>query len=47
MGLNDELTERVVGCIDYIINDWYGDEYEGDEFVLSHENFFTIEGLEF
>jgi hypothetical protein len=39
----------VVRCADYIINDWTGeaDPDERDEYLLSHENFFSVEGLEF
>jgi hypothetical protein len=49
MGLSDELTERVVHSSDFIINDWDGQDNpdERDEWILSHENFFTEEGLEF
>jgi hypothetical protein len=45
MGLSDDMTEGVVRTSDYVINDWNGKENanENDEYVLSHENFFTLD----
>jgi hypothetical protein len=47
MGLSDGMTEQVVRAGDYVINDWNGGENadENNEYVLSHENFFTLEDL--
>ena len=49
MGLSDELTEQVVHCSHFIIDYWNGNEDpdEMNEWVLSHDDFFTVEGLEF
>lgn len=49
MGLSDTITERVVTCAQYIIDDWTGeaDPDSRDEYLLNHRNFFTVEGLEF
>ena len=49
MELSDTLTDRVVDSADYIINDWTGDADPDtdDEYTLSHNNFFTVEGLDF
>ncbi len=49
VGLSDDMAEQVVRASDYVINDWNGEENadENDEYVLSHENFFTVEDLGF
>jgi hypothetical protein len=49
MGLSNDMTEQVVRASDYVINDWNGEEKsdESDKYVLSHENFFTVEDLGF
>ncbi len=49
MGLSDDMTERVVRASSYVIDDWNGEENadKNDEYVLSHVNFFTVEGLGF
>ncbi len=48
MGLSDAHIDRVVDSADYIINDWVGeaDPDSDDEYILSHSNLFTVEGLE-
>ncbi len=47
MGLSDDMTEQVVRASNYVINDWNGEENDDEinEYVLSHENFFTVEDL--
>jgi hypothetical protein len=49
MGLSDDMSEHVVRASNYVINDWNGEENadENDEYVLRHENFFTVEDLGF
>jgi hypothetical protein len=48
MGLSDDITDQVVYLIDYILNDWNGDDHdENNEFDLSHDNFCTVEGIDF
>ena len=46
MELSDTLTEQLVMCADYIINDWTGkaNPDERGEYVPSHRNLFTVEG---
>jgi hypothetical protein len=48
MGLSDEMTKWVMRASDYVINDWNGDESadENNEYVLSHEIFFTDENID-
>ena len=45
MGLSDDLTEQVVRASDYLITDLNGEENadKNNEYVLSHENFFTLD----
>jgi hypothetical protein len=49
MRLSDDMTEQAVRASNYVINDWNGEEDadENDEYVLSHENFFTDENFDF
>jgi hypothetical protein len=49
MELSDTITERVVTCAQYIIDDWRGeaDPDSRDEYQLSHRNCLTGQGLEF
>jgi hypothetical protein len=49
MGLSDDMTEQVVRASDYLITDLNGEENadKNNEYVLSHENFFTVEDLGF
>jgi hypothetical protein len=50
MKLSDTITDRVVYLINVILNQWNGDgdDVENDDEVdISHENFFTVEDLNF
>ncbi len=49
IGLSDDMTEWVVRTSNYVINDWNGEQNadENNEYVLSHENFSTVEDLGF
>ncbi len=50
MGLSSAINGQVVWSSNYIINDWTGEEDdngERDEYLLTHNNFFTVEDLDF
>jgi hypothetical protein len=49
MGLSDDMTEQVVRASNHVIYDWNGEKNadENNEYVHSHENFFTVEDLGF
>ncbi len=48
MERSDRPTDREVDSANYIINDWTGDADpdSDDEYTLSHNIFFTVEGLD-
>jgi hypothetical protein len=47
--LSDDTAKQVVRASNYVLNDWNSEEnaVENDDYVLSHENFFTVEYLGF
>ena len=49
MQLSDTITDQVVYSIDYLLNEWDGDDdNENDEDVnVRLEKFFSVEDLEF
>jgi len=49
MQLSDTITDRVVYSIDFLLNEWNGDDKEeNDEDVnVRFEKFFSVEDLDF
>ncbi len=49
MQLSDRITDRVVYSVNFLLNEWNGnDDEENDEDVnVTFENFFSVEDLDF